>query len=78
MRTFQCQLVVDSATHLPHPRSGDSTAAWSATAYSLSTTATHWCSLISQLTSISRGHSPIRHLWTRLVASSLSPNKIED
>ena len=38
--TFQCQLVVDSATHLPHPRSGDSAAAWSATAYSLSTTAT--------------------------------------
>jgi len=40
MRTFQCQLVVDSATHLPHPRSGDSAVAWSATTYSLSTTAT--------------------------------------
>jgi len=33
----------------------------------------HWCSLISQLTSISRGRSPIRHLGKRLVAGSLSP-----
>src|SRR6218665_804089 len=38
---------------------------WSATAYS-----SGFNLLISQLTSISRGRSTIRHLWTRVIAVS--------
>jgi len=40
LRTCGYLMAVESATQLPPPRSDDSAVAWSATAYSLSTTAT--------------------------------------
>ena len=54
--------------HLPPPRSGDSAAAGPR----LLIRQVQYL-LISQLTFISEGRSPIRHLGTRVVACSLAP-----
>jgi len=61
-------MAVDDTCHLPPPRSGDSAAAGPR----LLIRQVQYL-LISQLTFISEGRSPIRHLGTRVVACSLAP-----
>jgi len=61
-------MAVDDTCHLPHPRSGDSATA----GLRLLIRQVQYL-LISQLTFISEGRSPIRRLGTRVVACSLAP-----
>ena len=70
-RTCGYLTAVDSTSHLPPPRSGDSAAA----GLRLLIRQVQYL-LISQLASISEGRSPIRHLGTRVVACSSAPTHV--